>query len=418
MTSTMAADVNAGWTVPAIPSPVPVREQLVALMFFSAVAPLPIRVVLPGGRRYGRGGPASPVMRIERPSSFFRRMAVDGPVAVGESYMAGEWTCTDIGGLLTPFAARLRRPVSRPLAAFRSRADLRQPAGDRNTITGAQSNIHRHYDLSNELFAAFLDESMTYSAALWEDGDDLHAAQLRKIDTVLDLAGIGPGTLMLEIGTGWGSLAVRAARRGADVTTLTISREQRDAASRRAQAAGVSDRVAVRLCDYRQATGSFDAVVSVEMIEAVGIEYWPEYYATLDRLTAAGGKVVLQAITMPHDRMLATANVFTWIRKYIFPGGQIPSIRSIECGLEQSALRITNRRSFGEDYARTLYEWRTRFTSQREIVTALGFNIEFQRMWEYYLGYAEAGFRSGFLNVWHLQLRKYGPGSLIRTSPV
>jgi cyclopropane-fatty-acyl-phospholipid synthase len=247
---------------------------------------------------------------------------------------------------------------------------------------------------------------MTYSGALFAPGDDLHSAQIRKIEAILDRARIRDGSTMLEIGTGWGELAIRAARRGARVTTLTLSREQRDFVARRIDAEALGDRIDLQLKDYRHAEGRYDAVISVEMVEAVGSEYWPEYFASLDRVLAPEGTIVLQAITMPHDRMLATRNVQTWIGKYVFPGGEIPSVRAIEHELARTGLHVVDRASLGRHYAQTLSEWRFRFLARRDEVAALGFDEDFQRLWEYYLAYSEAGFRSGFLDVWQFQVSR------------
>jgi cyclopropane-fatty-acyl-phospholipid synthase len=378
----------------------PARAWLAERLFRLAAAPLAVRVRLPSGEWIGRGGP---LMHVHRPA-FFHRLGTGSTIGFGEAYMAGDWTSPDPAAVLTPFAARMARLVPRPLQVLRRFVDARRPAGERNTPDGARANIHRHYDLSNDLFGAFLDESMTYSSAWFGAGDDLHAAQLRKIDGVLDLARVGPGSRMLEIGTGWGALAIRAARRGARVTTLTISAEQRDLAVRRIAAAGVADRVEVRLQDYREAAGSYDAVVSVEMIEAVGEEYWPDYFTTLNRLLAPGGRVGLQAITMPHDRMTATRHSHTWITKYVFPGGQLLSVPAVEQHSRVAGLAITARRRLGDHYARTLHEWRTRFTAAAESVAELGFDETFRRLWEFYLAYCEAGFRAGYLDVWQFRL--------------
>jgi cyclopropane-fatty-acyl-phospholipid synthase len=251
--------------------------------------------------------------------------------------------------------------------------------------------------LSNDLFSIFLDETMSYSAGWFAPGsDDLLEAQHRKIDGILDMAGVTAGQHILEIGTGWGRLSIRAAQRGARVTTLTISAEQATLAEQRIAAAGMSDRVQVLLRDYREARGSYDAVVSVEMVEAVGEEYWPTYFAALDRLLKPGGRVGLQSITMPHDRMVVSRNDYTWIHKYVFPGGLIPSLEAIEQNLaEHTGLRIVERRTLGPDYARTLHHWRERFLARGEDVAGLGFDETFRRMWEFYLGYCEAGFRVG-----------------------
>jgi len=382
----------------------PARAWIAERLFRLAAAGLPVRVRMPDGEVLGRGGPDAPSMSVER-QDFFHRLGTRANIGFGEAYTAGDWTSPDPAAVLTPFAARMATLVPRPLQAFRRFVDARRPLAQRNTPDGARANIHRHYDLSNELFAAFLDESMSYSAAWFQPGDDLHTAQLRKIDGILDYAGVGAGTRVLEIGTGWGALAVRAARRGAHVTSLTISAEQRDLALRRVADAGLTDRVEVLLQDYRSATGRFDAVVSVEMIEAVGVEFWPTYFATLDRVLAPGGRVALQAITLPHDRMLATLRSHNWIHEYVFPGGQIPSVPAIEQQVHaHTGLRITARRSLGQHYARTLRCWRERFLTAD--LPALGFDETFRRLWEFYLSYSEAGFASGYLDVWQLRLTR------------
>jgi cyclopropane-fatty-acyl-phospholipid synthase len=235
------------------------------------------------------------------------------------------------------------------------------------------------------MFEVFLDPSMTYSSAWFAPGDDLHAAQLRKIDGILDMAGVREGMHVLEIGTGWGALALRAAERGARVTTLTISAEQKELAEKRIAEAGFASQVQVLLRDYREAQGSYDAVVSVEMIEAVGEEYWPTYFSTIARVLKPGGRVGLQAITMPHDRMLATRSSYTWIHKYVFPGGQLLSVPSIQENVAAVGLRISSRRQLGPHYALTLHEWRERFLAGWDKVAEAGFDPVFSRMWDFYL---------------------------------
>jgi cyclopropane-fatty-acyl-phospholipid synthase len=254
---------------------------------------------------------------------------------------------------------------------------------------------------------------MTYSAAWFPDHVidldtlDLQAAQERKMDGMLDYAGVGEGTTMLEIGTGWGALAIRAAQRGARVTSITISREQSAFAIDRVAAAGVEDLVDVRLCDYRDVEGTFDAIVSVEMIEAVGEKFWPMYFATLDRLLAPGGKVAIQAITMQHDRMRATRRSYGWIHKYIFPGGLIPSLQAIDEALVgHTRLRVVERRDLGWHYGQTLRLWRQRFVAAWPEIEKRGFDATFRRMWEFYLAYCEAGFRTNYLGVSQLQIAR------------
>ncbi|MGY1601894.1 class I SAM-dependent methyltransferase [Geodermatophilus sp. SYSU D00815] len=401
---------EAHWPGLATPPRAPFRARVAEAVFRSAVAPLPIRVVLPDGRVLGAGGKDAPVMRLVRPQAFFARLGADVKIGFGEAYMTGDWTTgagTDLADLLSAFAARLARLVHPALQKLRHAVERTQPAHEENTRENSRGNISRHYDLSNELFAEFLDETMTYSSAWFEPGDDLRSAQLRKIDGILDLARVRSGMRVLEIGSGWGALAIRAAQeRGASVTTLTLSSEQRRLALERAAAAGVADRVDVRLQDYRDARGQYDAVVSVEMIEAVGERYWPTYFTALDQLLAPGGRVGLQSITMPHDRMLATRRGYTWIHKYVFPGGIIPSLRAIEDNLAaHTLLSVVERRELGPHYARTLALWRERFLANWSRLEG-AFDDTFRRMWEFYLAYCEAGFRVGYLGVSQLGLAR------------
>ncbi len=403
---------EAHWPGLATPPRAPVRGRIAEPIFRRAVAPLPIRVVLPDGTTLGSGGPGSPEMRVVRPRAVFARLGADVQIGFGEGYMAGDWTTgpgTDLADLLSAFAERLTRLVHPALQRLRRLVERTQPAHEENTAENSRGNISRHYDLSNELFATFLDETMTYSSAWFEDGDDLRAAQLRKIDGILDAAGVRPGMRVLEIGSGWGGLAIRAAgERGAHVTTLTLSREQQKVAMERAAGAGVADLVDVRLQDYRAATGRYDAVVSVEMIEAVGERFWPTYFTKLDELLAPGGRIGLQAITMPHAQLQATRHSYTWIHKYVFPGGRIPSLTAITDTLRaHTTLGVVSRRDLGPHYARTLGLWRERFLAGWSRLEG-SFDETFRRMWEFYLAYCEAGFRAGYLDVHQLGLARRG----------
>ena len=227
---------------------------------------------------------------------------------------------------------------------------------------------------------------------------------------LLDLAAVGQGTRLLEIGTGWGELAVRAARRGAVVHTVTNMAEHADVAAARISAAGLTESIRVQVADYREIAAepaSFDAIVSVEMVEAVGRQYWSSYFQTLDNLLADHGRIGLQTMCMPHDRMLRTSNTFTWTDKYVFPGGLLPSIEAIEQHMaSDTALRITDRFSFGAHYAATLRLWRERFNQNWAQVAELGFDQVFRRTWNLYLGMSEAGFAAGHLDVHQLLLER------------
>ncbi len=394
------------------------------------------------GRTFGRGGPR---MVIHRPEEFYARVGRDGLIGFGEAYLTGAWDTDDLAGFLTVPAARIATLVPESLQRARAVVTHRTPRHQRSTEANSRANIAHHYDLSNELFALFLDETLSYSSALFPtsfaagtDGPDhliatppdatdnavdgsgvVHSpdfadAQARKIERLLDEAGVTAGSRVLEIGTGWGELAIRAARRGADVHSITLSVEQLELAEQRVADAGCADRVRIELLDYRalarpEFAAAYDAIVSVEMIEAVGHEFWDTYFQTIDHALAPGGRVAIQAITMPHDRMLATRGTQTWINKYVFPGGFLPSVQVIdEITSAQTALRRTGILEFGGHYAETLRRWDELFLARRDDVIALGFDDQFMRMWHFYLAYSRAGFASGYINVQQLTFVKDG----------
>jgi cyclopropane-fatty-acyl-phospholipid synthase len=389
----------------------PMRAAIAKRIFHRAANLLPLRVAEPR-RHYGGGNVSDPVMRLVRPDAFFARLGATGTIGFGEAYMAGDWTTDDLTGVLSAFAANMRDLVPEVLHRLRHAVLSRMPQSHDNTIDGARQNIQHHYDLSNDLFKTFLDESLTYSSAIFTgepygSDEDLAVAQRRKIDRLLDCAGVGTDTKLLEVGTGWGELAIRAAGRGARVTSLTISTEQAELARERIAAAGFADNVDVRLEDYRETTGRYDAIVSVEMIEAVGANHWDEYFTTIDRALEPGGRVGLQAILQDDYTVAATRDTYTWIRKYIFPGGQLASVEAIDRTItEHTRLRIADRYSFGRHYGETLRRWRARFEEHAAVVGKLGFDETFRRMWSLYLAYSEAGFRTGYLDVAQLTLTK------------
>ncbi len=354
------------------------------------------------------GSPADLVLR--RPDEFFARLGRDGLIGFGESYLTGAWEADDIGAVLTLLARDIAGLVPDWMQRLRATWVRTPPAEHRNTEDNTRGNIGHHYDLSNDLFTLFLDESLSYSAALFQElpsREPLATAQVRKIERLLDAAGVTAGSTVLEIGTGWGELAIRAAARGATVRSVTLSSEQLALAEQRISAAGFADRVSVELLDYRAVDGEYDAIVSVEMIEAVGHEYWATYFAKLDSLLSPGGRVCLQAITMPHARMLATRSTYTWINKYIFPGGFLPSTEVIDqLTRDHTDLRVTDRLCFGQHYAETLRRWDLAFLAQAARVRALGFDERFQRMWHFYLEYSRAGFASGYLDVQQITLAR------------
>ncbi|MEU4287795.1 cyclopropane-fatty-acyl-phospholipid synthase family protein [Kribbella sp. NPDC026596] len=413
------------WPTLARPRSNPVRRAgaLAAIRLIAKDLPATIHLE---NRTYGLGGPA---MRVHRGAHFLDRLGQDAGSGFGEAYLAGDWDPepgTDLADLLVPFAERFSNEETRHLLpkwaqSLRWLVTRSQPGDQENDRAGARENVSRHYDLSNAMFSEFLDPTLTYSAAYFGGDassavtadlatasyDELTQAQLNKLDSILDAAGVVSGSRVLDIGCGWASLAIRAAQRGAWVTAITIASQQALLAQRRIADAGVSDRVQVALRDYRDQIGEFDAVLSVEMIEAVGEKYWPVYFEAIERRLAPGGVAVVQAIVMPHERMLATRNTFTWVQKYIFPGGLIPSIKVIEdVTTRHTGLRPEVIRHLGADYARTLRIWRNRFMDRSPAIEALGFDGTFQRMWEFYLAYSEAGFRTGYLDDVQLRLTR------------
>ncbi len=410
----------------------PVHAAVAKAITHAALRRLPMRVSLPGGRIWGAGAAGSPELQLINPRSFFTRLGHDGLIGFGEAFMAGDLTAggwlgdhpavpekinaatDELVRALTVMAARLSSLVPGVLQRLRSAWQARQPPAEENTPDQAKGNIARHYDLSNELFQSFLDPTLSYSAAWYEPGDDpvadLQKAQLRKIDGVLDFARVKPGDRVLEIGSGWGALAMRAAaERNAQVTTLTLSEEQKTLAEKRIAEAGLSDRIDVRIEDYRVHAQSnpegYDAVVSVEMVEAVGEKYWPDYFGAVDKMLVPGGRFGLQAITIDHHRLLATRGTYTWVHKYIFPGGILPSLTAIKETLgRHTTLQVAEARRLGPSYATTLRQWRHRFNENVESVMAAGFDKTFIRMWNFYLAYCEAGFASDYLDDWQLSI--------------
>ena len=404
-----APDVDLSrWPALATSRNAPVRAAVARLLLHRVADQTGVRVQLPDGTSYGPDN--GPLMLVRRPREMFSRLGRDGKIGFGEAYMAGDWDAPDLVAVLEPMARNMRSLVPPRLQFLRRAYDARHPREEDNDHHGSRRNIARHYDLSNELFALFLDETMTYSSALFDREDDaLENAQARKIDRLLDAARVTAGTRLLEIGTGWGELALRAAHRGAHVTTVTLSQEQALLATSRIRAEGLGDRVDVRVQDYRDVDGSFDAIVSVEMIEAVGEKWWPTFFRQLDARLVPGGRVGLQAILMPHDRLLASKGSWTWIHKYIFPGGLLPSEQAIDDVLARdTSLRVRDRLRFGTSYAHTLRLWRENFVRHSREVDALGFDGIFRRMWTFYLAYCEAGFRAGYLDVAQLVLDRPG----------
>ena len=347
-------------------------------------------------------GPQASIV-IERPGSVLRRLAWRGDLGFGESYMAGEWTSDDPASLLELMAVNLdalsetesRHPIAQALIAA-------QHWLNRNTRRGSRRNIAAHYDLGNDFYQRWLDPSMTYSSALFDRGGDLARAQQRKYQRMLEMVDAAPGDHILEIGCGWGGFAEYAARQGMRITGLTLSQEQLDFARQRAQRAGMVDRIDLRLCDYRDFNGTVDHVVSIEMFEAVGQEYWNDYFATVARCLRPGGRAALQVITIEEARFEQYAKTpGGFIQTYIFPGGMLPTERHLRQFGLQSGLQCREMHNFGRDYAETLARWHVTFQQSTKWLEENGYDQQFRRMWRYYLAFCEAGFRAGQIDVVH-----------------
>ena len=335
-----------------------------------------------------------------------------GDIGFAESYIAGDWSTPDLTTLLTLFIANRDEVESLVYGTwwgsllYRARHLL-----NRNSRRGSAKNIHAHYDLGNEFYRLWLDPTMNYSSA-WFEGDrqgDLVDAQWAKVRRALTECDVRPGDRVLEVGCGWGALAECASRElGANVTGVTLSREQLAWAQQRLAQAGLS--ADLRYQDYRElaspdAGGKFDAIASIEMFEAVGREYWPGFFAMLKAQLKPGGKACIQSITIRDDLFDRYVRSTDFIQQYIFPGGLLPSRSAFRAAAADAGLRVVNELEFGQDYAETLRRWRERFLSADGAVRGLGFDTRFMRIWEFYLGYCEAAFATGNTSVMQFTLQ-------------
>jgi cyclopropane-fatty-acyl-phospholipid synthase len=326
-----------------------------------------------------------------------------GTIGVAESYMDGDWESPDAGAFLELFLVNTnvgRSYNNGPRGLFLLVEKFRHWL-NANTRRGARRNISAHYDLGNEFYSQWLDPTMTYSSALYSAGaTDLTSAQVAKYRALAEATGIGPNDHVLEIGCGWGGFAEFAAGQiGCKVTGLTISREQLAFARQRMTKAGLADRVELKFQDYRDETGRYDRIVSIEMFEAVGERYWPAYFSKLSECLKPGGRAGLQIITiLPEAYAEYRANP-DFIQKYVFPGGMLPTREHLSSLGRQFGLSTASDIGFGHDYARTLAEWRHRFWAAWERIVPLGFDERFRKLWEFYFYYCEAGFRARNIDV-------------------
>lgn len=357
-------------------------------------------------------GPLQATVTIDDPA-FYRKVAAQGSVGAGESYIHGDWRCDDLVALVRLLVRNRdlldgmeRGPARAAGWLLRGWNRLR-----RNSREGSRRNIAAHYDLGNDFFALFLSPDLMYSSALYAQADEpLEVASTRKLDRICQQLRLQPGDRVVEIGTGWGGFAVHAARHyGCHVTTTTISAEQHALAVQRVQDAGLQDRVSVLMQDYRDLQGQFDKLVSIEMIEAIGAEFLDTYMGTLQRLLKPEGVALLQAITIEDHRYEQARRSVDYIKRFVFPGSFIPSINAIMAAKTRASdLQLVAQQDFGHSYALTLRAWRQRFLAQRAAVQAQGFDERFCRLWEFYLAYCEGGFLERSIGVSHLLLARPG----------
>lgn len=342
---------------------------------------------------------------------FYRAVASNGSVGAGESYMDGQWTCDNLVGLIQLLVRNRDRldGMETGMARIGGWAMKAWHALRRNTREGSRRNIAAHYDLGNDFFRLFLSADLMYSSALWEgETDSLDVASTRKLNRVCHWLDLKPGDRVMEIGTGWGGFAVHAARYyGCHVTTTTISQEQFALASQRVAEAGLQDHVTLLLEDYRDLAGTYDKVVSIEMIEAIGAPYLDSYFAKIGSLLRPGGRALLQAITIEDHRYEQALASVDFIKRHVFPGSFIPSLQAMmSAKTKVTDLSLLRQEDFGLSYARTLRAWRERFLAKKDAVRAQGFDDRFIRMWEFYLAYCEGGFLERSIGVSHLLFHK------------
>ena len=362
-----------------------------------------ITIVTPGGGHieHAAAHPGHEATVVLHSWRALRRLVTGGDIGFARAYLEGEWSSPDLTAFIALVADNILafETVLDGFLPIRWAGRLRHLARA-NSRAGSRRNIAFHYDLGNDFYRLWLDDSMSYSAArAVPQGITLEAAQADKLERIVELLDIMPGQRVLEIGCGWGALACAIAARGAHVTGLTLSQEQAAFARKAAEEAGLSDSIDIRLQDYREVAGTFDRIVSIEMIEAVGEAYWPVYFDTLRARLTPGGKAVLQVITMGEDRFDSYRADTDFIQYFVFPGGMLPATSVIASEARRAGLSLHNAETFAEGYADTLAEWRRRFTARWDEIAALGFDERFRRLWHYYLCYCEAGFRTRTTDV-------------------
>jgi cyclopropane-fatty-acyl-phospholipid synthase len=363
-------------------------------------------------------------MAVVHDERFFLRALTGADIGMGESYMDGDWTTPDLVSLVRLAVRNLRtldaeHRVLSSIRAFASRVRHRLRA---NTISGSKKNIRAHYDLGNDFYELFLDSQMLYSSAYFRDRhDSLETAQREKMDVACSKLGIAAGDHVLEIGCGWGSFAIHAARNyGAHVTAVTISPAQFAYATRRIKETNVAPgSVQVVMQDYRRLEGQYDKIVSIEMFEAVGFDHYDEFFGACNRLLTSDGSMFLQTITLREQEITEYRKRVDWIQTYIFPGSELASVIEIGRSLVRSGeFMLKNTESISAHYANTLSLWRERFFRRLADVRRLGFDERFTRMWDFYLGWCEGAFREEYVGAAQLVIAKRHAGDRVLAEPV